>query len=262
VSTQEDRHRVMELVAQLGTTDEIYVHVESGDPVSKPRPRFARGRAYPDRKAESAEDALGFQLRRGPKFESNVVVACLFYRKSFQRIDVDNLLKFVLDASTKGRMWEDDSQVTALVGVLDLDSANPRTVIGYGRHVSGMLRGESAKVACDACGKLFTPGGQRRAKARWCSRECRMTLAEPVPCAICGKLFKRRSGNQKLCGKECQNENNRRRGRKLRQAPTCHRGHPFDEANTYVASDGRRKCRICGAENARRYRAEKREAAA
>lgn len=32
----------------------------------------------------------------------------------------------------------------------------------------------------------------------------------------------------------------------LRAAQThCHRGHPFDKANTYVAPNGTRKCRAC-----------------
>lgn len=34
----------------------------------------------------------------------------------------------------------------------------------------------------------------------------------------------------------------------------CHRGHPYDEANTYIDERrGRRECRICRAESARRF---------
>jgi hypothetical protein len=46
-------------------------------------------------------------------------------------------------------------------------------------------------------------------------------------------------------------ENNRRgiaRERRIAQAKTvthCKRGHPFDEANTYVRADGERNCRTC-----------------
>lgn len=35
----------------------------------------------------------------------------------------------------------------------------------------------------------------------------------------------------------------------------CVNGHPFDDANTYIAPNGVRKCRACGRERRRRYRA-------
>lgn len=35
----------------------------------------------------------------------------------------------------------------------------------------------------------------------------------------------------------------------------CKRGHPFDEANTYWTSAGKRQCRICHRERERRWRA-------
>lgn len=34
----------------------------------------------------------------------------------------------------------------------------------------------------------------------------------------------------------------------------CLRGHPYDEANTYVTPDGRRNCRACGRDAVRRYK--------
>lgn len=33
----------------------------------------------------------------------------------------------------------------------------------------------------------------------------------------------------------------------------CHRGHPFDEKNTYVNKYGHRSCRLCNSEKSRRY---------
>lgn len=38
----------------------------------------------------------------------------------------------------------------------------------------------------------------------------------------------------------------------------CDRGHPFDEANTYRVGN-KRRCRTCGREDMRRYRAAKKE---
>ena len=47
---------------------------------------------------------------------------------------------------------------------------------------------------------------------------------------------------------------NNRRGRVNATKTYCKHGHPFDEANTYVASRGSRECRAC---NAARFRARK-----
>lgn len=45
-----------------------------------------------------------------------------------------------------------------------------------------------------------------------------------------------------------------------RQATECQRGHPFDEANTYIHS-GKRCCKACKADRCRRYRADRRAGA-
>lgn len=51
------------------------------------------------------------------------------------------------------------------------------------------------------------------------------------------------------------------RGRKANGPKThCLRGHRFDEANTYRASDGRRSCRTCRREARRAWRAATRSA--
>lgn len=47
---------------------------------------------------------------------------------------------------------------------------------------------------------------------------------------------------------------NNRRGRVNATKTHCKHGHPFDEANTYIAKRGSRECRAC---NAARFRARK-----
>ncbi len=46
---------------------------------------------------------------------------------------------------------------------------------------------------------------------------------------------------------------NVRRGSRARRTH-CHRGHPFDAANTGIDKRGHRYCRACARDNARRYR--------
>ena len=41
---------------------------------------------------------------------------------------------------------------------------------------------------------------------------------------------------------------------KLHRAGHCKRGHPFNKQNTYICKQGKRHCRICNYENARRQR--------
>lgn len=40
------------------------------------------------------------------------------------------------------------------------------------------------------------------------------------------------------------------------QKTECHRGHPFDDVNTYFAKGGHRQCRTCGQDRHDRYKAE------
>lgn len=72
-------------------------------------------------------------------FTGNVGLVCLFFRPDRQRIDVDNLLKHVCDAAN-GVLWVDDTQCTAIAGVIGLDRDDPRTVIAVGVHESTMIR--------------------------------------------------------------------------------------------------------------------------
>lgn len=201
-----DRHVAMELLESLGEQDHIELVVVGGDPPSKARPRFnSRGRPYTPKKTVEGEKHLAAAFSSVPRQEGNVAIVCIFYRRTFQRIDTDNMLKAVLDAGTRAKIWEDDSQVTALVGIAEYDRQNPRTVVAFGNHESTLLRGSNTLVECESCGEKFTPGGHRRiGTARWCSQDCRMRLADPVECRWCERPFKRRSGNQVLCSDACR----------------------------------------------------------
>lgn len=216
-----DRDRAVSILRGLTVIESrIEVVVIEGDPCSKARPRFVVGKngkpmSYSPRRTIEGEERIKEAV--APlfgAFDANVAISALFYRRTFQRVDIDNLEKAVLDGCTKAQIWRDDSQVTALASALEHDAEFPRSVIAFAQHSSSMRRGDAARSTCESCGELFEAPGKRRGTARWCSRECRMTLAEPIPCEVCEKPFKRRSGNQKMCSEACRRESIRRRERR------------------------------------------------
>lgn len=216
-----------EAFARGGDDEQMVLTVMPGNPWSKSRPRFARGRTYQPRDDLAAEQALRLHLRGCGHFTGNVFLACHFFRANYQRIDADNLLKHVCDSAI-GALWTDDSQVTAVVAVIDYDPDNPRTVIVAGNHDSTLARGSDQAKECAACGELFIPSaGKRRVEQACCGRRCArivasggVDLSQPVPCAECGQPFKRVTSEQILCSRACRVTQLRGRPR-LRAAPKC-----------------------------------------
>lgn len=228
-TTSRDRFRALGMLRSVGALDhQMMVVVHDGDPASKARARIVRGHAYTPAKTTAAQKSLAERMV-GVRFLGNVAVACVFHRSNRQRIDIDNLMKLVLDAATQADVWDDDSQVTAVVAALEHDPGHPRTVVAFAPHTSTMLRGPDSLPRCAACGNVFDPYGQPR--RRHCSRECRMTLAEPVPCPQCGVPFKRRTGNNKYCSVAC-------RGLAARRRKYC-------ECGALLSKTSYGKCRAC-----------------
>ncbi|WRQ08194.1 RusA-like resolvase [Mycobacterium phage dwieneke] len=143
-TTAADAERVEELLRAMRVTEaeQSYALTIPGLPYSKSRPRFTRkGRPFHDPRDKSAERATAVYLRatvRRP-YTGNVALACVFYRDTLRRIDVDNLLKHVCDAAN-GVLWVDDCQCTAITAVIELDRQNPRTVLAVAPHTSSMVR--------------------------------------------------------------------------------------------------------------------------
>lgn len=201
-----------EAFARGGDDEQMTMLVVPGNPWSKSRPRFARGRTYQPRDDLEAERRMASHLARSPaRFTGNVFLACHFYRSNYQRIDVDNLVKHVCDSAT-GVLWKDDSQVTATVAVLDYDPVQPRTVIVVGNHASSLARGSDQAKDCPTCGKRFIPAaGKRRTAQTSCSARCARTaqaggvdLSLAIPCAQCGEPFRRKTTGQIVCSNACR----------------------------------------------------------
>lgn len=120
--------------------------VHEGIPIPKARPRVTPDgrRLYNPKRTTDAQRSLGWAfvkaMDHGPVFTDRVALLAIFYRPDRRRLDVDNLMKLVMDAATKAKVWNDDSQVTAQAALLELDPARPRTVIALCPYLSAHSR--------------------------------------------------------------------------------------------------------------------------
>lgn len=117
-------------------------------PWAKKRPRISKGgrRAHQDPLDKAAEELTRKYLRsqwceiyRLAPLTGNVELQAVFYRRTRQIVDLDNLLKHLLDAGN-GLLWGDDRQVTRYVVELRLDREAPRTEIVLHDHQTSMVR--------------------------------------------------------------------------------------------------------------------------
>lgn len=216
---EEDTERGRLLCEALAPgTGEMRFAVIPGEPPSKSRPRFTRtGKPYRTKEDVDAERRTAWHLRRlfPEPWAGNIALGCVFFRPNKQRIDVDNMLKHVCDAANK-IAWLDDSQVTAVYGVAELDTENPRTILVFARHSSSLTRGSDNVRACEHCGTEFPLVG--RTTKRFCSSACAYKarghdLSAPVPCKHCGKPFRRTTSAQVMCSRQCRTDSLRGRNR-------------------------------------------------
>lgn len=216
------------------TSDRFIMTTIPGAPWSKSRPRFARsGHTYTPKDDVDAETRTGAYLRRAVEtpFTGNVALGCVFFRPNRQRIDTDNLIKHVCDAAN-GIVWADDSQCTAVMGMIELDVQNPRTLVVIGEHQSSLLRGTDAIYPCAYCGRDIRMDGQAGKLRKTCSPQCtaairgHIVLADhPIPCRQCGEWFVRTTVAQTLCSRQCRADllrgRNRARARPRSQCTDC-----------------------------------------
>lgn len=244
--TSQDRERALLLCEALAPgTGQMKMVVIDGEPASKSRPRFTRtGRPYRTKEDVDAEKRTAAHLQRlfSEPWTGNVALGCVFFRPNKQRIDVDNMIKHVCDAAN-GIAWIDDSQVTAVYGIAELDIDHPRTVIVFAQHRSTLLRGTDNVRACEHCGTEFPIIG--RTTKRFCSSTCAYKarghdLSEPIPCKQCGEPFRRTTKTQVMCSAECRAASVRGRNKS--------RGKPKSECTecgTVLGHSRGGRCRAC-----------------
>jgi Holliday junction resolvase RusA-like endonuclease len=200
---------IYSMIATKGPDETLFVVTIPGAPPSKARHRHGQGRTFKTAKDIANESHTAGHLAAvvPEPFTGNVAIGCMFYRPNRQRIDVDNMLKHVCDAA-KGILWIDDSQATAVFGVVELDPDEPRTVVVIGRHSSTLERGTDAVYPCAVCGKPIQRDSKKFVKT--CSKSCAVRARGGKPleaefqCAHCGKPFRRTTSYQTMCSAECR----------------------------------------------------------
>lgn len=182
VVDEEDRDRALALCSVLSPESaDVRFFVIPGDPSSKSRPRFSRnGHAYTKAQDRAQERVSALHFKRvfkAPK-TGNVAVGCIFFRSNRRWIDADNMLKHICDAAN-GIAYIDDSQVTAVLGVIELDRDNPRTIVMISDHETTMTRGKDVEIprkrraaakpysACAQCGKQLSHRRGGRCRECW-----------------------------------------------------------------------------------------------
>ena len=246
-SPPSDFSRALAMCSTLSAqTEDMTFVVLPGDPYSKSRPRFSRnGQTYVKKEDRQREEETALRLRqlfRTPK-TGNVALGCIFFRSNRQRIDADNMLKHVCDAAN-GIVYHDDSQVTAVLGIVELDADSPRTVVMIANHVTTMSRGTDATIPCPQCEKPMTLIGRKK-QPEFCGRACRnkangRDLSTPIPCAHCQQPFKRTTQAQRMCSPECRADNLRgQRKAKAKPRSAC------EECGKTLAHTRGGRCREC-----------------
>lgn len=128
------------LEQQTFGVDEVVAFVHQGVPIAKERARQGRTNKgkpiwYTPSRTRNAEQDLMWQFKRAmgrrQLFGDTMAMVCLFYVPTRQRKDTDNCQKLVMDAGTKAKIWKDDSQVIASAQFIELDPAQPRTVVAF-----------------------------------------------------------------------------------------------------------------------------------
>ncbi|KKN71842.1 hypothetical protein LCGC14_0416960 [marine sediment metagenome] len=178
-----------------------------GEPIACARPRLGKYGTYIPAKNQEYYDLVGWHIKN--VYQGNIDTdACfglrvIFFRSNRQRVDIDNLLKSIMDAITKVQVWGDDSQVREISGRLILADKNPRVefVIYHTQDFSPVAN-------CVHCGKPLRNSYPSK-KTTYCSRECFFASRRVSrTCTFCRRVFtiaqsKTKQHPSLYCSREC-----------------------------------------------------------
>ncbi len=105
--------------------------VIEGNPLPKARPRVTRKGTWTPKKQRENSQSMAWEIRLACQhrpFQGPVQVELAFYRRTNHPVDLDNLIKQVLDAGNLVA-WEDDDQVVKITATKELDHRHPRTAM-------------------------------------------------------------------------------------------------------------------------------------
>lgn len=268
-----------------------------GEPASKSRARFTKKyskvQAYTPEKTKQAEAAVAWSFRKARSDwqvdqDGTFGVLAQFWAQTFQRRDVDNMLKLVMDGLT-GVVWEDDAQVAEVSGRVVRGSTEPRTefFVYYAapngapptnicencgrrfrvydswkkkRYCKSACQDAVTRKArtrsCKGCGGSYAPGAYEKTRL-YCSTACRQrtTTTVGLVCVRCGQGFRQwtswRPTGAVLCSRDCSVAYWRENGTKYRKGSCASCGAPTSRKEAV-------RCRACArAERPQRARAPK-----
>jgi len=176
-----------------------------GDPIAHQRPRQGRGgHFYTPEKTRNYRSVLvsaiieqaGGKSLAGER-DATFGVQAMFYRGNRQKIDVDNMLKTILDAITQSGFWFDDSRVHEICGVVEKGAPRPRVeFIVYRYRLQGdRVRGGRYDFpdTCAQCGGAMSVAKSKSypsSRRKFCSQKCaRASKTSILMCSQCGQSF-------------------------------------------------------------------------
>ena len=115
--------------------------VVDGNPLPTARPRVVRtngkvraftpadSKAYQTQVAVHCRHAMSLRAHGTFPLKDLVGLQVTFYRDNYRRVDLDNLLKSIMDGMTTAGVWWDDSQVVDLRALKRVSVKEPRAEV-------------------------------------------------------------------------------------------------------------------------------------